>query len=181
MEGGEYSSHRVRWDQDVRDYAQLTLFFCNPLTDCLPFLSGTDIRETECHQSKKSFVNSAQHKSNCLYLWNLPSPKSFFHWAIFTRDAQAIIVGTGMIKRTDLENCRDKSDVIYGNWWLYDQSPNLTASCPVLKPMKKFPYFYLIEKIVGGERARRAVRWKICAIISFQFCGTTGQMPTYHQ
>lgn len=50
MEGGEYSSHRVRWDQDVRDYAQLTLFFCNPLTDCLPFLSGTDIRETECHQ-----------------------------------------------------------------------------------------------------------------------------------
>lgn len=67
MEGGEYSSHRVRWDQDVRDYAQLTLFFCNPLTDCLPFLSGTDIRETECHQElalakaqkRESFVNSA--------------------------------------------------------------------------------------------------------------------------
>lgn len=84
MEGGEYSSHRVRWDQDVRDYAQLTLFFCNPLTDCLPFLSGTDIRETECRQElalakaqkRESFVNSAAHKSNCLCLWNLPSPKS---------------------------------------------------------------------------------------------------------
>ena len=128
MEGGEYSSHRVRWDQDVRDYAQLTLFFCNPLTDCLPFLSGTDIRETECHQElalakaqkRESFVNSAAHKSNCLCLWNLPSPKStqcrrtFFSLSNFY-EMMPIIVGTGMIKRTDLENCRDKSDVIYGN------------------------------------------------------------------
>ena len=31
---GERIVVTARWDQDVRDYAQLTLFFCNPLTDC---------------------------------------------------------------------------------------------------------------------------------------------------
>ena len=100
------------------------------------------------------------HKSNCLLSLEFTEMHRccvmqiiFFQLDNFYETT--IIVATGMIKRTDLENCRDKSDVIYGNWWLYDQSPNLTASCPVLKPMKKFPLFFLIEKVVGEEELKQ--------------------------
>ena len=127
-----------------------------------PFQSGTDIRETECHptQKRRDFCT----KAIVCCLWNLPTKlkewcivdaKHFFFFQLDNFYETTIIVATGMIKRTDLENCRDKSDVIYGNWWLYDQSPNLTASCPVLKPMKKFPLFFLIEKVVGEEELKQ--------------------------
>ena len=86
-----------------------------------PFQSGTDIRETECHPTHKKGGISAQKQLFVVFgIYRLSDASllcdaKHFFFQLGNFYETTIIVATGMIKRTDLENCRDKSDVIYGN------------------------------------------------------------------